>query len=138
MTNIWLTVQKSNRHVGRLIGNCHQSTDATHGTAVDGATAINGKGPKQSMAKQSKRSRKTLEKQPRYLQGIPEEFLGPLKRNVLERVRIDFYDAILDGDAAVAMDATAGFDALNEQSHFGAERRIIRNDVDAQRTPFVG
>jgi len=49
----------------------------------------------------------------KYLQGVAEEFLRSVKRNVFERMRVDLYDAISDGDASVPMDPSAGFDALH-------------------------
>ena len=74
----------------------------------------------------------------KYQQSVTEYFLGSLERNVLERVTVDFDDAILDLDASVAVDPAARFDALHQQAHLRAERRVVGHDVDAQRSALVG
>ena len=72
-----------------------------------------------------------------HLKGIAEELLSSLERHVLERMRINLDDAVLNGDPSVSVDATTWFHSLNQQAQFVAQRRVIRHHVDTQRSAFV-
>lgn len=68
-----------------------------------------------------------------YLEGVAEELLSSVERHVLERMRIDLDDAVVNGDASVPVNPAAGLDALHQKTQFVTQGRVIGNDVDAQR-----
>ena len=74
-------------------------------------------------------------KKRQYLEGVAEELLSSVERHVLERMRIDLDDAIVNGNTTIPMYPTARLDALHQKSQLVAQRRIIGNDVDAQWLP---
>ena len=85
------------------------------------------------IAKPSKKCDTNKKRQ--YLEGVAEELLSSVERHVLERMRIDLDDAIVNGNTTIPMYPTARLDALHQKSQLVAQRRIIGNDVDAQWLP---
>ncbi len=73
-----------------------------------------GRRKKTETAETNEISKNVIREKEIYLEGVAEELLSSVERHVLERMRIDLDDAVVNGDASIPVNPAAGLDALHQ------------------------